>query len=215
MKKVLIIAAHPDDAEFGMGGTLARLAETCEVTLCILCKGDRPGVAESQSSRENALRANVKQLKIKQLFHNNFCDVSLDTIAFATISAYLTDIVDKVKPDTVFTNYKNDIHIDHRIVSAATRVACRPRKSCSVTTLYEYPIAGSAEWGFEGIVYNTFFNIQNYTMLKYICIGRYKSEMKNSPDPLSIDSLKARDTYYGSLAGYDVAEAFICIFNKI
>lgn len=215
MKKVLIIAAHPDDAEFGMGGTLARLAETCEVTVCILCKGDHPGVAESQSSRENALKSNVKQLKIKQLFHNNFCDVSLDTVAFAKISTYLTGIIDEVQPDTVFTHYKNDIHIDHRIVSAATRVACRPRKGCSVTALYEYPVAGSTEWSFDGIVYNTFFSIQNYTMLKYTCIGRYKSEMKNVPDPLSIDSLKARDIHYGSLAGYAVAEPFVCIFNKI
>ena len=215
MKKVLIIAAHPDDAEFGMGGTLARLGETCEVTLCILCKGNHPGVSESQSLRENALGANVKQLKIKQLFHNNFCDVSLDTIPFATLSAYITDIVKTVKPDTVFTHYKNDIHVDHRIVSSATRVACRPRKSCSVTALYEYPVAGSTEWSFDAIVYNTFFSIENYTMLKYTCIGRYKSEMKTAPDPLSIDSLKARDVYYGSLAGYDVAEPFVCIFNKI
>lgn len=215
MKKVLIIAAHPDDAEFSMGGTLARLAETCEVTLCILCRGNHPGIDESQSLRESALKANVKQLKIKQLFHNNFCDVSLDTIAFAKISAYLTDTINEVRPDTVFTHYKNDIHVDHRIVSAATRVACRPRKECSVNTLYEYPIAGSTEWAFDGIVYNTFFNIENYTASKYTCIERYKSEMKNAPDPLSIQSLKARDIYYGSLAGYDVAESFVCVFNKI
>ena len=43
MKNILIIASHIDDAELGMGGTIAKLSKNNNITLYILCKGNKPG----------------------------------------------------------------------------------------------------------------------------------------------------------------------------
>src|SRR5204863_2263384 len=40
VSRALVVAAHPDDAEFGAGGTIARMAaEGVEVTICIVSNG--------------------------------------------------------------------------------------------------------------------------------------------------------------------------------
>ena len=110
---ILIIAAHPDDAELGMGGTISKLSKNNDITLCILCKGNKPGKEYVENKRIKALHKNIKTLGIKKLYINNFDDVSLDTIPHIKITSYLNEIINKVKPQIVFTNHENDVHIDH------------------------------------------------------------------------------------------------------
>jgi N-acetylglucosamine malate deacetylase 1 len=214
MKNILIVVAHPDDAELGMGGTISKLSKNNNITLCILCKGNRPGREYVEKKRIRALNKNINTLDIKKLYINNFSDVSLDTIPHIEITKYLNDIIYKVKPEIVFTNYENDIHVDHQLVSKAVRVACRMRPDSTVKTLYEFSIPGSGEWNFKNINYNTFFDIQKYSKQKYKCIKKYKTEIQKYPDPLSIKKIKIRDEYYGGICGVKKAEPFICIFNK-
>ena len=214
MNKILIIVAHPDDAEFGMGGTISKLSKNNDVPLWVLCRGNRPGGSLNvENLRKTALNKNIKSLGIKKLIQHVYDDVSLDKHSNLSINSYVSSIINKIQPDIVYTNYSNDIHSDHQIVSKSVRVTCRPRHNSSVKTLYEFSIPGSGEWNFKGINYNTFFNIEESSKIKYKCIDRYTTELQQSPDPLSSEYIKYRDLYYGSIAGYKQAEPFICIFN--
>ena len=215
MKNILIIVAHPDDAEFGMGGTISKLSNGNNITLCVLCRGNRPGSkSDIEIIRKQTLHKNIESLGISKLIHHVYDDVSLDRHSHLSITSYITSVVNQIQPDTVFTNYSNDVHIDHELTSKAVRVACRPRPNCSVTELYEFSIPGSGEWNFKGINYNTFFNIENYTKIKYECVDGYTTELQQPPDPLSSEYIRYRDLYYGSVSGYKQAEPFICIFKR-
>ena len=213
MNKILIIVAHPDDAEFGMGGTISKLSKDNNITLCVLCRGNRPGNLDVENARKKVLNENIKSLGITKLIQHVYDDVSLDRHSHLSITSYISSIISKVKPNIVYTNYSKDIHIDHQLVSKSVRVACRPRHNSSVKSLYEFSIPGSGEWNFESINYNTFHNIEENIKTKYDCIDRYTTELQKSPDPLSSEYIKYRDLYYGSIAGYKQAEPFICIFN--
>jgi len=153
--KILIIVAHPDDAEFGMGGTISKLSKDNNITLCVLCRGNRPDSNSNiEIMRKKALKENIKSLGIKKLIQHVYDDVSLDKHSTLSINKYVSSIICQVKPDIVYTNYSNDIHIDHQLVSKAVRVACRPRFNSSVNALYEFSIPGSGEWNFKGINFN-------------------------------------------------------------
>ena len=55
MARILLIVAHPDDIDFGCGGSVARWAsEGDEVSYCILTDGDAGGFDESISRAEMA-----------------------------------------------------------------------------------------------------------------------------------------------------------------
>ena len=207
MNKILIIVAHPDDAEFGMGGTISKLSKDNDITLCVLCRGNRPGSDSNvENIRSKALNENVKSLGISKLIQHVYDDVSLDIYSHLSITSYISSVILQIQPDIVYTNYSEDIHIDHQLVSKSVRVACRPRHNSSVNALYEF--------NFKSINYNTFINIEKNTKIKYECIDKYSTELQQSPDPLSSEYIKYRDLYYGSVAGYTQAEPFICIFNR-
>ncbi len=215
-KNILIIVAHPDDAEFGMGGTISKLSKDNDITLCVLCRGNRPGSNSNvEKERKKVLNENVKSLGISKLIQHVYDDVSLDKHSHLSITSYISSVISQIKPDIVYTNYSEDIHIDHQLVSKAVRVACRPRHNSSVNALYEFSIPGSGEWNFKGINYNIFHNIEENIIVKYNCINRYTTELQQSPDPLSSEYIKYRDLYYGSISGFRQAEPFICIFNRL
>jgi LmbE family N-acetylglucosaminyl deacetylase len=214
MKRVVIFGAHLDDIEFGMGGTLAKLSSTYEIIACIFCKGNRPGAETVQVSRETAFQQNINDLGITHTIQLGYSDVSLDCVSSLELSRQASGIITKFNPDIVFTHYSSDIHCDHQMVSKAARIACRPREGCSVQEFYEYSIPGSTEWSHTSPNFNTFFDISEYTDLKYECISRYSTELKGGIDPLNLEYIKHRDCYYGGLYGVCAAEPFLNIYSR-
>lgn len=214
-KNILIITAHLDDVEIGMGGTCAKLCENNNVTLVVMCKGNRPKMEHVAAEREQATRQTVSDFGIKNLIIHGYNDVYLDTIPQIEIANHVSDAIETYKPHVVYTHNCDDIHKDHRVVASATRVATRMRQDSTVNELYEFQIAGSSEWSFNPTIFNVFSSItEDHHKKKQIAISRYTTEIRTSPDPVSLDSIDIREQYIGSLCGRSRAEAFKQVFKR-
>lgn len=212
-ERVLILAAHLDDFELGMGGTAATLSENYQVEIVVMCQGDRPGHEFVGSPRRKACQQNVDMLDVK-LHTYRFSDTKLDMVSQTELCDIVYRHVQDYEPTVVYTHHEHDIHKDHRILSQVSRVACRPRINCSVHRLLEYSIPGSTEWGQSHTQFNTFQNITQHSDIKMKMISRYETELRPAPDPVSIEMIESRDRYHGSLCGYDKAEAFRQVYSR-
>ncbi len=124
---VLAVGAHPDDVEIGIGGTLLRHAAAGhEVTLLTLTGGEAGGVAAHRA--DEARRA--AELLSARLVHAGLEDTSVSE-GSATI-ATIREVVEEIRPTTVYTHTTRDVHQDHRNAHRATLVAARgvPRVLC-------------------------------------------------------------------------------------
>ena len=88
------------------------------------------------------------------------------------------------------------------------------RESSSVDNLYEFSIPGSTEWGFDISGFNKFVNVTDTYQQKLTMISRYTTELREAPDPVSLDMIAVRDSYHGSICGYQKAEAFKIVFQR-
>ncbi|MCK5305947.1 MAG: PIG-L family deacetylase [Candidatus Omnitrophica bacterium] len=129
---ILAIGAHPDDIEFGCGGTLLKYARKGhKVYLLILTKGGVGGATEVRKrEQENA----IKFMKAKQVFWGDFHDTELP-VNKELISA-IENVINKIKPMVVFFNYSDDTHQDHRVAAQAGTSATRYIKE---VLCYEVP----------------------------------------------------------------------------
>lgn len=214
MSSVLIVTAHLDDFEIGMGGTAAKLCLHHDVHLVVLCKGDRPGHEHVSSTRKQSCAKNCMQIGLNKKHFYDYSDTKLDQIPQTELCNLIHEHIDVIKPIELYTNHSEDIHADHRIVSKVCRVAARPRASCSIKRMYEFSIPGSTEWSNTGNVFNTFVNVTDQHHTKVKMISGYESEIRESPDPISIEMIQHRDSYIGSLCGYRKAEAFKLIYSR-
>jgi LmbE family N-acetylglucosaminyl deacetylase len=212
--KTLIVTAHVDDFEFGMGGTVSKLCKCGDVYVVILCKGDRPGHEDVESHRRAACTRNCKDVGIADVMFYQFNDTRLDTVPQTDICNIISRAINKYQPSVVYTNYSNDVHNDHKIISRCVRVASRMRSTSSVNELYEFSIPGSTEWSFNSDIFNTYVDISNHVNDKMEMINRYTTELRSFPDPMSLKAIMSRDIYNGSISGCDSAEAFKMVFKR-
>jgi LmbE family N-acetylglucosaminyl deacetylase len=118
---ILAIGPHPDDIEFGCGGTLIKYAQAGHaVNLMILTDGSYGG---DFSVRKVEQEEAAKFLNAKGLFWGGYRDTEL------TCSRELIVKIDKViehcSPDVVFINFWADVHQDHRAAAQAAVSATR------------------------------------------------------------------------------------------
>lgn len=129
---ILAVGSHPDDVEFGCGGTLIRYGEAGHsIYLLILTDGSVGGdTIIRRGEQENA----ANYMKAKKVFWGNFKDTEL------MISRNLITTVEKVlvevEPDMVFFNFIDDVHQDHRAAAKACLSATRYVKE---VLYYEVP----------------------------------------------------------------------------
>jgi LmbE family N-acetylglucosaminyl deacetylase len=118
---ILAIGAHPDDVEFGCGGTLIRYSRAGhKVNLMVLTSGSYGGdPAIRMREQEEA----AKYLGAVKVFWGGFNDTELHD--GRPLISKIEEAVSLVKPDVVFINYPEDVHQDHRAAANAGMSATR------------------------------------------------------------------------------------------
>ncbi len=124
-KRVLVIAAHPDDAEFLCAGTLALLrAKGWEVHIATMTPGDCGSdlLPAEEISRIRRIEAADAAAVLEGRYHCLECRDGL--IAYDEETNFKTAaLVREVRPQLVITLSPHDYMIDHEVASALARNA--------------------------------------------------------------------------------------------
>jgi LmbE family N-acetylglucosaminyl deacetylase len=119
--KILAIGAHPDDIEYGCGGTLITYARRGhDTSLLILTDGGRGGdPAERRKEQEEAARV----IGARQIFWGGYQDTELSIER--DLVQKVEGILHLVRPDRLLVHFGDDTHQDHRHLSTAVVTASR------------------------------------------------------------------------------------------
>lgn len=203
---ILIIAAHPDDEVLGMGGTIKKLSQKNQVTLCVVSEGATAQYTDKKmiQVRKESCKKSAKILGIANVLFLDFPDMKLDSVPQLEINRSLEKILKKIKPNTVYTTPFNDLNKDHKIVFESTLVASRPLSS-SVKEILSYELPGLTRTPF---LPNIYVDITKQIKDKIKAIKMYKSEIEKFPHPRSIKAIENLSIQRGVESGLKNAESF-------
>lgn len=125
--RILSFMAHPDDAEMGCAGTLARLKQEagCRIAIATATSGDC-GSKDHRGDEIARIRHQEALAAAAVLDAEYYCAGCLDlliTYDTATIRAF-TEVVRKARPDVVIAPSPTDYMADHEMTSRLVRAAC-------------------------------------------------------------------------------------------
>jgi LmbE family N-acetylglucosaminyl deacetylase len=217
-KRILIIAAHPDDEILGCGGTAARLVnEGHEVFTAILGEG----VTSRDDSRDTGKREqDVTELKkhihhanhllgVKEVFTFDLPDNRFDSVDLLDVVKIVEKLKVQVKPEILFTHYEQDLNIDHRITFQAVQTATRPMVGETVKELYSFEVLSSTEWNYPlSFSPDCFFDISGTIETKVAAMAKYPGELREYPHPRSLKGIRLAAQLWGMKTGLGFAEAF-------
>jgi len=217
-KKILIVAAHPDDEVLGCFGTVAKLIqEGYEAYTLILGEGktSRGDTRELEDKKDEIeyLNQEIKNandmIGIKKVFIESFPDNRFDSVDLLDIIKVILKVKDEIKPDIIFTHYQNDLNIDHQITYQAVITATRPMESECVKEIYSFEVLSSTEWNYPlSFSPDVFFDIEDTIDLKLQAMKKYDSELCKYPHPRSIKGLELNAELQGVKVGRKFVESF-------
>lgn len=217
-KKILIVAAHPDDEVLGCFGTVARLIKKgYEAYTLILGEGktsrDDKRIIENKQKEIETLNCEIQKangiIGIKKVFVESFPDNRFDSVDLLDIIKVISKVKEEVKPDIIFTHYEHDLNIDHQVTYKAVITATRPMENECVKEIYSFEILSSTEWNYPvSFSPNTYFDISDTLDLKIDAMKEYVSELCEYPHPRSLEGIELNAKYYGMRVGKKSVEAF-------
>jgi len=221
---VLVFAAHPDDAELSMGGTIAKLTSTgLKVGIIDLSRGELGTRGSAEIRMKEAQRAG-EILKIAHRENLGFKDGSLKSN-----EEYLIKIISKIRkyqPKIIFAPYFNDRHPDHigtsQLVKEAMFFTGLPKISTEENNRIQ-PTFRPEKLFYYMQTYEfkpTFISdISGFFESKMKSILAYETQFHN-PESLEPETfisqpnflkfVEARAKYFGFKINKDYGEAFFC-----
>lgn len=217
MKKVLVVAPHPDDEIIGVGGTILKeISSGNEVYVCIFTKGVSPMFEESlvEKTREEA-RTCHREIGVKETIFLDFPAVMLEKENRYELNGALLETVKRINPDEVYIPHIGDMQKDHQIVAEACMVALRPKYDFAPSAIYAYETLSETGWNIPNVanefIPNRFVDISDHLQGKADAMKYYGSQLSPFPNARSIEAIEALAKHRGSLMNVMAAEAFMVV----
>ena len=196
---VILFGAHPDDVEIGMGGTVTKLAKLgYDIKLVIAFILNQPhGMVEIRKAEAE------KAAKIMGCDPPQFLDLKEQDFIFnRRLVTILDSVVQKHKPDTVFTQWVGDSNQGHRIL---TRCALAASRRISNVLMYETTIPSLVtDVPFGPRLY---VDISSTIGAKKKALLCHKTQVKKY-GPLWLDAIVGRSAFRGFQIHKPFAEVF-------
>ena len=220
----LIFAAHPDDAELGMGGTIAKLAKNnFSVGIVDLTQGEMSTRGDTESRRQEALKADsILKTSIREnlLIPDGDIQLTDENIRKVVI------LIRKYCPKIIFAPYFSDRHPDHVSASNLAKKAFfmsglknyktsekgKDQEKYRPTKIYYYMQTYTFNPSFIVDISNTFDE-------KMKAVRAYSSQFHDPENtepetfisnPEFIEYVEARAKHYGFQIGKKYGEPFYC-----
>lgn len=219
--EVLVFSAHADDETLGVGGFLARCSrEGRNVVVAVATDsasaqyaGDEKAILRRRRHMDEAMQI----LGVKKIEWLGAPDMALSEYSPHRLRAWCEGVVASHRPQIVLSPWGNDINADHRVLTQAVGVACRPRPGSPVKRLLEYETLSATEWGsmMGGHFFcpNAWLDISGELQVKLGALSRYADELRPWPHPRSIEAAESLAKYRGSQVGVSAAEALVVRYS--
>lgn len=221
IERVMVVTAHPDDSEFGAGGTVAKLAKQgCEVTYVIVTNGnkgssDRTMTPERLANiREEEQRNAARTLGVERVEFLGYPDGELEDTR--DLRRDITRQIRRWRPDLLITQNPHRTynlyasHRDHRIAAGVVLDCVYPlaRDHMSFPELlpevepHKVREIYLMQWENPHLV----MDISDTMDLKLKALACHASQLGNFP---SVEKrVRERSAELGKSKGYAYAEAF-------
>lgn len=193
--RILAIGAHPDDIEYGCGGTLLKAKEESEervdVYLGILTKPSKKRMGEQERSK--------KKMQATELLFAEFEDTKLEK---QSVIQVLDMWIDFIRPTEIFTHWWRDSHQDHECVGKALFAAVRR----STANVYMYESVTSIQF-----IPTVFVDIEEQMKRKEGLIRCHRSQVMDDKVKSGFDLIRrtrAMAEYQGVMGNLECAEGF-------
>ena len=218
-KKILVVAAHPDDEILGCGGTLIKYQKKgFKIKIIFLSDGESSRAISKKILNKLIIKRQTQAIKVSKNCKFlkpefiNLPDNKLDSIPIINIIKKIEDEIINFKPGIVFTHSQTDLNIDHQIACKAVTTATRPLSRTFVKSIFCFEVPSSTECNFSeysnNFKPNYFENITNSINFKLKTLKIYKSEIKQWPHARSLPGIKILSQFRGIQIGVKYAEAF-------
>ncbi len=218
---LMVITAHPDDAEFGAAGTVARWTQAGKSAVYVVCTSGDKGSSDRSLTpqqlvplREKEQREACAVLGVEEVVFLGYEDQTLEeTPAFRK---HLVEMIRTYRPHTVITldPYRKYLwHRDHRIVGQVVMDAVFPfaRDHMAYPDLLErglepHKVKEVLFFGAEDI--NFYSDIATTFDLKLAALSCHQSQVRHLGDGNLGGWLKKRCRLLAKGSEYELAEAF-------
>jgi len=219
---VLVITAHPDDAEFGVAGTVARWAREGKQVVYVVCTNGDKGTSDRSLKPEDLAKirqreqeAAARTLGVREVVFLGYPDQELeDTPAFRK---QIVRAIRMYRPRIVVTSdpYRRYLwHRDHRIAGQVTLDAVFPyaRDHLAYPDLLEeglepHNVEEIWFWAAEEINHRS--DITDTFAIKLKALRCHESQVAGFPNPANLEEwLKKRCKDMAGEEDFELAEGF-------
>ena len=213
MRRVLVVAAHPDDDVLGCGGLMARLrADGADVRVLLLADGvsSRDEQPQELAERHANARSALAELGVGHVDIETLPDNALDTVPLLDIARLVSARTSEFAPDTVLTHSLTDLNIDHRLTAEAALIAARPQPGSPVRRVLHFEVPSATGWRPSGRPFDPRFHadVSGHVEAKLAALRHYDAEMRPFPHARSYEAVEALLRWRGASVGVAAAEAF-------
>lgn len=219
--QVIVITPHPDDAEYGVAGTVARWGSDGKEVVYVVCTNGDKGSSDANMKPEELVRireeeqmAAARSLGVREVIFLGHPDQGLeDTPQFRK---ELVRLIRLYRPETVVTAdpYRRYVwHRDHRITGQVTLDAVFPyaRDHLSYPDLikeglHPHKVREILLWASEDVNYRS--DISATFHLKLAALRCHKSQVGHIPPEELEEWLRQRHKTLAEGEDFQLAEAF-------
>ncbi len=212
----LVVAAHPDDAELCLGGTILALkAQGASVGVLDLTDGE-PTPHGTRELRRHETEAATALLKLD--WRGNLGLPNRAVVADLDARGRLAAVFREHRPRYLLAHYWEDAHPDHVAASALTDAARFWAK------LTKTDLPGKPHFPKQILYFLSFhlrlplqpsfvLDISEHHETKMQVLACYRSQFiegRPTTPPTFLEEVRARDQYWGWTVGVRFAEPFVC-----